>query len=131
MFYFPIPAFVQFELIVEGYVVNRVDKKYPEMNSIEKINRYINLSKNDRLIKNLRDSSKFSFNKNNLIEYTLEDILDYLNIQLESYETYKKMNEVQEEAAKEAKNHKNLKRLLNYGVTIEEVLEAIGFTDLR
>ncbi len=41
------------------------------------------------------------------------------------------MNEVQEEAAKEAKNHKNLKRLLNYGVTIEEVLEAIGFTDLR
>ncbi len=52
MFYFPIPAFVQFELIVEGYVVNRVDKKYPEMNSIEKINRYINLSKNDRLIKN-------------------------------------------------------------------------------
>ncbi len=95
---------------------------------IDEIDCISKLSKEARFLKNLKDCSKFAHNKEDeLIEYTLQDILNYLNIQLESYEIYKQMNEVQEEASKEAKNPKMIQRCLDAGQSIEEALDSVGF----
>ncbi len=94
----------------------------------DEIRRKLKMSKQKRFLKNMKTSSKFLFiREEDLIEYTLEDILNYLNNQLEGYERYKKMNEVQEEAIKEAKNPKMLQRCLDAGQSIDEALNSVGY----
>ncbi len=88
----------------------------------------LRMSKQKRFLKNMKTSSKFSFvREEDLIEYTLEDILDYLNNQLEGYEIYKKKNEVQNEVVMEAKNPKMLQRCLDAGQSIDEALNSVGY----
>ncbi len=85
------------------------------------------LSKEEQFFQNFKNSTKFSFDRNDLIEYTLQDILDYLNNQLENYELFKQMNKVQNEAIIEAKNPKMIQRCLNAGQTIDEALNSVGY----
>lgn len=79
----------------------------------------------------MKKNSKFDHTKKNFTEYTLNDILNFIDEQISIYEIQDNKKLLNEEIEVESKNPKNLQRLLNYGVTIEEALEAIGFTDLR
>ncbi len=75
----------------------------------------------------MKKNSKFDHTKKNFTEYTLNDILNFIDEQINIYEIQDNKKLLNEEIEFESKNPKNLQRLLNYGVSIEEALEAIGY----
>lgn len=111
------------------YLYKEVEFKYVAKigSSFETIYCDSRLSKEEQFFQNVKNSTKFSFDRNDLIEYTLQDILDYLNNQLENYELFKQMNQVQNEAIIEAKNPKMIQKCLDAGQTIDEALNSVGY----
>ncbi len=81
----------------------------------------------ERVYKYMKKSSKFYHEKPKIIEYTLKDILDYINGQISVYEYDDKKKNINNEVLIESKNPKHLERLLSYGISIDEALESIGF----
>ncbi len=74
-----------------------------------------------------KKNSKFDHSKKRLTEYTLQDILEYLNHQIDIYENEENKKLTNEEILIESKNPKNIQRLLDLGISIEEALESVGF----
>ncbi len=85
------------------------------------------IKEEERVYKYMKKSSKFNHERPKIIEYTLKDILDYINGQISVYENDDKKKNINEEVLIESKNPKHLERLLNYGISIEEALESVGF----
>ncbi len=87
----------------------------------------VNLENEERYFLQLKESSKFNFEKKDLIEYTLQDILEYLNNQISIYHSLDKMNELNKELNSEVKSPKMVQKLLDNGLSIDEALESIGY----
>ncbi len=85
------------------------------------------LSNKERYIKFTKEITKFSFEKHEMIEYTLQDIYCYLNKQLELFDTLDKLDELNQNLKSELKNPKMIQKLLDSGLSVEEALESIGF----
>ncbi len=69
-----------------------------------------------------KENTKFYFGKK-IIEYTLQDILEYLNEQINVYYYL----ELKKELDSEVKSPKMVQKLLDNGLSIDEALESIGY----
>ncbi len=87
----------------------------------------VNLENEERYFLQLKESSKFNFEKKDLIEYTLQDILEYLNNQISIYHSLDSINKLNKELNLEIKSPKMVQKLLDNGLSIDEALESIGY----
>ncbi len=106
---------------IDGKIKRKYKVIYKELEVFPK------LSNKERYIKYTKEQTKFSFRKQEMIEYTLQDIYDYINKQLELFESLDKINELNQNLKTELKNPKMVQRLLDSGLSVEEALESIGY----
>ncbi len=74
-----------------------------------------------------KENTKFYFGKKNIIEYTLQDILEYLNEQINVYHSLDSLKNLNKELDSEVKSPKMVQKLLDNGLSIDEALEQIGY----
>ncbi len=74
-----------------------------------------------------KENTKFYFGKKKIIEYTLQDILEYLNEQINVYYSLDSLVELNKELDSEVKSPKMVQKLLDNGLSIDEALESIGY----
>ncbi len=87
----------------------------------------VNLENEERYFLQLKESSKFNFEKKDLIEYTLQDILEYINEQINVYHSLDSLKNLNKELDSEIKSPKMVQKLLDNGLSIDEALEQIGY----
>lgn len=81
----------------------------------------------DKIYQSLHKSSKFSHERKPLVEYTLQDMLDFVNQLLEVYDFIEMKEKIHPELLTEAKNPKFIQKYLDLGLSIEEALESVGY----
>ncbi len=74
-----------------------------------------------------KENTKFYFGKKKIIEYTLQDILEYLNEQINVYHSLDSLKNLNKELDSEVKSPKMVQKLLDNGLSIDEALEQIGY----
>jgi hypothetical protein len=81
-----------------------------------------------RIFKYVRDSSKFGFDKPSLIEYTLNDILEYINQQIYICECFNDRSKIIHSIEIEAKEPSRLNKYLQEGHSIQDALSFVGYS---
>jgi hypothetical protein len=80
-----------------------------------------------RILQSLHKSSKFYHENGPLIEYTLQDMLDYVNQLLEVDRFLEEKSKIHPELLIESKNPKYIQKYLDLGYSIEEALSSVGY----
>lgn len=81
-----------------------------------------------RIFKYVRDSSKFGFDKPSLVEYTLKDILEYINQQIYICECFNDRSKIIHSIEIEAKEPSKLNKYLQEGHSIQDALSFVGYS---
>ncbi len=109
--------------ITRNYV-NKIGEKFTK---IEELNEEKIFDVKELFFYQMKEVSKFEFQKIKVKEYTLQDILEYLNEQINVYHSLDKIIELNKELEVEIKNPKMLQKLLDNDLSIDEALESIGY----
>lgn len=80
-----------------------------------------------RIFKYVRDSSKFGIDKPSLVEYTLQDILEYINKLIYISEYHDDRSKLISALIIESKKPEKIEEYLNKGHSIEEALTYVGY----
>lgn len=80
-----------------------------------------------RIFKYVRDSSKFGIDKPSIVEYTLQDMLEYINKLLYISECHDDRSLLISALILESKKPEKIEEYLSKGYSIEEVLTYVGY----
>ncbi len=103
---------------------NKIGEKFTK---IEVLNEEKNFEVKELFFYQMKEVSKFEFQKIKVKEYIFQDILDYINNQINVYHSLDKIIELNKELNSEIKSPKMVQKLLDNDLSIDEALESIGY----